>query len=507
MRMQDSKAQEDALRKKIEYRSKNLKYGFQRIKGYRKLPPVGTIFAYQMGEDGLWRFGRYMKYNVAKGLDLIYFYKATSKSKDDIPKLSRYDLLFYPMVDSAIKLAKTGYFVNVAHREVKKEDLLERHIYGELKGEDEWGFSVRKWVDEYGNPVKDQEPKKWVCDSPLDDVSFICGLLGNAPGTGGMEEEELLEKCGLMRFEKQKEMPQEGTIFAYRNAEPQQWNNSNCLWRFGRYMKHGKGKYSLIYLYDAKSENKDDIPKLGKHNLYWNPIVVDINKFINTGYFVNITHREVKKEELLEEYCFWDEKDKWVDIWGTPIRNSNYPKEWESIGYGDYFPPFGFYKQLGFKKAAEEESEISDLQGELVELLLLSYSNFDSDPVFDYNATFVKKKNWQQDIEKTLNKVFEEENIPEDLEGLYALEVLMAVKGCPSEDIGDLRSLKNWVKKHQGEEVPKELMKLGDRVMKYFEKGSVLFKRRNTKELYRKFWRDVVFPDMKKRWSLAKKVK
>ena len=499
MRMQDSKAQEDALIKQIEKKNKSLRYGLQYIQSYKRTPKEGTIFAYQMGEDGLWRFGRYMTRRVYQGFDLVYFYKATSKSKDDIPKLSRDDLLFYPVLTCILGMVKTGYFVNVEHREIKKEDLLEKHIY--------YSFADG-WVDEDGNPIEGQKPKDWH-HYELTTPGDLCSLLGNNYGLYSMSEKEVIKKCGLVSFEKYKERPPEGTIFACRNVQPTKWyGDKSHLWHFGRYMQHDcvKKKYSLIYLYKGVSESKDDIPKLDKNNLITYPYIVDANEIAKTGYFVNVAQKKVKQSDLLEQHYFWwGRKKQWVDQFGKIIEDPSLPQEWVYQSFS-FSPIFDIYRFVGLKKALEEDKQLSKLRDKLRVLARFSYSNFESGTVADYNATFVKKKNWQQDIEKTLNRIFEGDvDISEELEALYALEVLMAVRGYPSEDVGKFRSFKNWTKKHQGEEVPKDLMKLGDKVMKYFTKEPVMLNLGNIKEPYRQFWIDEIFKDMKKRWKLAKK--
>ena len=495
--MKDSKEQEDALEKQLRDEEQNLKYGLQHFVGHKKKPLEGTIFAYQIGEDGLWRFGRYMIHKASQGFDLVYFYKATSKSKDDIPKLSRDDLLLYPTYTDALDMAKTGYFVNVEHREIKKEDLLEKHVY----------YSMGRWVDEYANVIEGQKPEDWghyMHETPYHYfimLSYLTRYYSTHP--------EVSVKSTLICFEKYKQRPMEGTIFAYKNSH-------NDLWYFGRYMKHDcmENKYSLIYLYEATSTSKDDVPRLDKSNLMQYPSFVDANALAKTGYFVNVEHREIKKEDLLGQHYFLsrDRKDKkqWLDYCGKLIKDSSLPvfHTQSYNGYGAVI--FKLYKELELKKALKEDARIDNLSKKLHELARFSYSNFEQDEVADYNATFVKKKNWQQDIEKTLNRIFEGDvDISEELEVLYALEVLMAVKGCPSEDVGELRSFKNWVKKHQGEEVPKELMKLGDKVMKYFEKDSLMIQKGvvfgESKDMYRKFWIDEIFKDMKDRWKLAKK--
>ncbi len=122
-----------------------------------KMPEAGDIFTFSVRE-GEWMFGRAVRIAPLVGMFgdpsdhvLVYAYKDVSKDRLEIPRLSRENLLFPPMVVSARGCWGRGYFETVRHEPLDEEkDVLRPHCFvqNHLEG--------NPCVDEFLAPVKRQ---------------------------------------------------------------------------------------------------------------------------------------------------------------------------------------------------------------------------------------------------------------------------------------------------------------------------------------------------------------
>ena len=317
-------------------------------------------------------------------------------------------------------------------------------------------------------------------------------------------------KYGVKYLGKKHRRPsEEGAIFAYYIGEDKKW-------RFGRYIKHNCAQgFSLVYFYGATSDSKDEIPKLDKWDLIIPPQLCD---FSGDYYFTTVEKKPVKSEDIHEQHYFVNpfKKERFFNEYKEEVTH-NLPKVGDML-YGRYSFPSNLlifdriYRKLGFEKAIAELDAYGDFCRKYCTMYL---SNFDSDIVADYNAEFVKSKDWQKIAEETLISILEKQDelgiltLATELEAIYVLEAIMAVRGYPSEDIDELKTFEEWVKKHKGEEVSKSLMKLANKMMMYLAKDSLSIQKGQmfpeSKEFYRQLWIKEILRDMKKRWQSAKK--
>ncbi len=67
----------------------------------------------------------------------------------------------------------------------------------------------------------------------------------------------------------------------------------------------GPGNAVLIYIYNATSKDKNNIPQLDKNNLLIPPTMINRLGW-SRGYFENVSFRELTEEDVLDVHCFWD---------------------------------------------------------------------------------------------------------------------------------------------------------------------------------------------------------
>jgi len=67
----------------------------------------------------------------------------------------------------------------------------------------------------------------------------------------------------------------------------------------------GPGRAVLIYIYNATSRDKTQIPKLDKNNLLIPPEMINRLGW-SRGYFENVGFKKLTKNDVLDVHCFWD---------------------------------------------------------------------------------------------------------------------------------------------------------------------------------------------------------
>lgn len=95
-----------------------------------KLRP-GDVFAYLM-PDNLFRFGRVIRTDAIIGgfpnCILLYFYRAVSERKEEIPRLESNDLLIAPRGTNKLPWTR-GYFETIAFQPLGSNDVLGSHCF------------------------------------------------------------------------------------------------------------------------------------------------------------------------------------------------------------------------------------------------------------------------------------------------------------------------------------------------------------------------------------------
>ena len=111
---------------------------------------AGDVFAMQP-PDGRFLYGRVIAndanpLSVGGGI-LLYVYRARADKKDDVPELSRDDLLTAPLITNRQPWSK-GYFEHIAHAPLTHEDRLPRHCFQDFG----------RYFDEYANELDGSIP-------------------------------------------------------------------------------------------------------------------------------------------------------------------------------------------------------------------------------------------------------------------------------------------------------------------------------------------------------------
>jgi len=121
------------------------------LKPSRKPVQPGDIFVYQI-QDDCYHYGRVIKVEdtggpIHGGFILLYFYKATSPVKEQIPMLHRDDLLLPPIISDRYLWLK-GYFVTLMNQALASDDILPKHCF--------WDFAKRVYCDDLGNQLPER---------------------------------------------------------------------------------------------------------------------------------------------------------------------------------------------------------------------------------------------------------------------------------------------------------------------------------------------------------------
>ena len=162
------------------------KRNMQILKKSRKEVCQGDIFVFKLKKENVFRFGRVIKVNVKIGgidnLILIYLYKASSESKNDIPLLNPDELLIPPLATEKTPWT-SGYFETVESRPLTSEDVLPFHHFKGYKD---------RFFDDEGAPVS--SPKEPIGIWGLHSVGAIDNEISDALGIPWAEEpsEDLL---------------------------------------------------------------------------------------------------------------------------------------------------------------------------------------------------------------------------------------------------------------------------------------------------------------------------
>lgn len=108
----------------------------QLLEPIRKKQKVGDIFAIKILPDE-YHYGRVIIGHASVGgFDnclLLYFYRATSPVRDQVPELRRDDLLIPPQATNRQGWLK-GYFFTVESRPLTKDDILPVHCFKDYRG-------------------------------------------------------------------------------------------------------------------------------------------------------------------------------------------------------------------------------------------------------------------------------------------------------------------------------------------------------------------------------------
>jgi len=112
------------------------------LKKSRRRLKEGDIFV-MLPPDGLYLFGRVIDMNARVftdiGWNLVYFYKARSQEKTNVPDLSRGKLLIPPLITNRLAWS-LGYFEHVQHQPLAAQDRLPQHCFKDDRG---WYFDER----------------------------------------------------------------------------------------------------------------------------------------------------------------------------------------------------------------------------------------------------------------------------------------------------------------------------------------------------------------------------
>lgn len=110
-----------------------MEINLQVLKPSRARQKAGDVFVFQMKQEaGVYRFGRIIRMDAKVGVFekciLIYIFTATSTSKDQVPELSRDQLLVPPIATNRQGWLK-GYFETVASIPLEPDDILSMHCF------------------------------------------------------------------------------------------------------------------------------------------------------------------------------------------------------------------------------------------------------------------------------------------------------------------------------------------------------------------------------------------
>jgi Immunity protein 26 len=111
--------------------SKNVQVNMRLLRKSRPILRPGDVFTYLM-PDQLFRFGRVIRTDASIGgfpnCVLLYFYEATSRSKDNIPILDKSDLLIPPVATNRQGWLR-GFFETLVNRSLTPEEVFDPHCF------------------------------------------------------------------------------------------------------------------------------------------------------------------------------------------------------------------------------------------------------------------------------------------------------------------------------------------------------------------------------------------
>jgi hypothetical protein len=109
----------------------------------------------------------------------------------------------------------------------------------------------------------------------------------------------------------------------------------------------GPPKAVLVYIYNATSKNKCDIPALDKKNLLIPPVMINRLGW-SRGYFETIEHKELTIDDVLKVHCFWSRaKEVYINEKGQQLDE---PHE-----------PIGFYGLSNYRVIDDRISELLEI--------------------------------------------------------------------------------------------------------------------------------------------------
>jgi hypothetical protein len=130
-------------------------FGLDFLGRTRAKPKVGDVFVYRLG-DGRYQFGRVMRDGIDIGLGdsramLLYFYRVTSESPDNVPVLDKHELAVPPVLHDHF-LWRQGAFRTVANIGPTDGDELAQHCFEAL-------FAGQvSYLNEHGERIERSEP-------------------------------------------------------------------------------------------------------------------------------------------------------------------------------------------------------------------------------------------------------------------------------------------------------------------------------------------------------------
>lgn len=132
----------------------------RRLKSSKEKPKSGDVFVMQRKDNEKYMYGLVVSDSIhLKTLSghisnydllLVYIYKYQNESIFPLPDLKKEDLLLPPEIQGYQGWI-TGYYMTTSHIDIKKHDVLEKHVFWKAFGRDKDGNS--EYVDEYGNKV------------------------------------------------------------------------------------------------------------------------------------------------------------------------------------------------------------------------------------------------------------------------------------------------------------------------------------------------------------------
>ena len=137
----------------------------------------------------------------------------------------------------------------------------------------------------------------------------------------------------LTFLKKSRKTPQVGDIFVMQPPDG--------AYLFGRVIDTdanplGIGGAILIYIYQARSKTKEDIPRLSPSDLLVPPMMTNKQPWTR-GYFETLTTRPLSTGDKLQQHCFvrsWTSPKQYFDERGKPVPGPVEPVgDWGLHGY------------------------------------------------------------------------------------------------------------------------------------------------------------------------------
>lgn len=118
------------------------------LKKSRKKQKSGDVFVLQMKGDDKYYFGRIVSLKAKIGgfdnVILIYIYNAFSKSKDEMPRMDKDNLLVPPIGTNRLPWTR-GYFETIRSAPIEDNDVLDTHCF--------FDYLTKKYYNDQGKQL------------------------------------------------------------------------------------------------------------------------------------------------------------------------------------------------------------------------------------------------------------------------------------------------------------------------------------------------------------------